>query len=209
LVEKDRHLAQDWKNYPDLRVESADFLELSDEHWLKKTPLAVVSNLPYSSGTAILTRLAKYFSQIPVMVLMFQQEVAERVRAEPSSKHRGSLSLWIQNHWDVRKFLSVPARAFSPAPQVHSEVIVLTARSQPRIQMSDCFSETLEDEKLWETLLKTCFAHRRKMLRSNVPWQNALALSGIDGTKRAEALDWDEWNRLFQAVKQITGSKNS
>jgi 16S rRNA (adenine1518-N6/adenine1519-N6)-dimethyltransferase len=205
LAERDQNLVAEWKGHAGavpFRVESGDFLDLPDERWLGKTPLAVVSNLPYSAGTAILTRLAKHFEQIPVMVLMFQQEVAERVRAEASTPHRGSLSLWIQNRWDVRKLLWVPPKAFSPPPQVNSEVVVLTARSQPRVQMSG-------HEKLWETLLKTCFAHRRKMLRSNVPWQNALELSGIDGTKRAEALDWDEWDRLFQAVRQVTQKQTS
>jgi hypothetical protein len=33
-----------------------------------------------------------------------------------------------------------------------------------------------------------------------------LELSGVDGTKRAEALHWPEWDRLFQAVRQVTDS---
>lgn len=211
LAERDQSFVENWRSHSSgfsFSVEEGDFLDLPEDRWLPEArgfsnePLAVVSNLPYSAGTAILTRLAKYHRHIPVMVLMFQQEVAQRLRAEPSTSHRGSLSIWTQNHWDVRKLLTVPPQAFSPPPQVQSEVVVLTARSQPHVRVEGA-------EKLWENLLKTCFAHRRKMLRSTLPWQNALELGGIDGTKRAEALNWDEWDRLFQAVKQVEGLKSS
>jgi 16S rRNA A1518/A1519 N6-dimethyltransferase RsmA/KsgA/DIM1 with predicted DNA glycosylase/AP lyase activity len=63
----------------------------------------------------------------------------------------------------------------------------------------------------WEALLKTAFAHRRKMLRSSLPepYKNALVRAGLDGTKRAEALSWDEWSRFFQAVqKSFNAEKN-
>lgn len=199
LVEKDRLIAEHWRvNAPSEQVQvfSSDFLLLSHEHWLKSHPLAVVSNLPYSSGTQILIQLARRLNEIPVMVLMFQAEVAQRLRAEVSTPDRGSLSIWIQNRWDVKKIISVKPSAFSPPPQVNSEVVVLTRRAQARIEFPD------EEEKLWEKFLKSTFAHRRKMLRSSFPWQNALALSGVDGKKRAEALDWNEWNQLFQAVRQ-------
>lgn len=201
LVEKDRNLVERWKNSSlPIEIVSGDFLEVPESSWLIAQPLAVVSNLPYSAGTAILNRLARFRAQIPVMTLMFQAEVAQRIRAVPSTKDQGSLSLWIQNHWDVKKLISVPPRAFVPPPQVQSEVIILTRRDQPRVP----FSDDPEGEKIWENLLKTCFAHRRKMLRSILPWRNALAHSGIDGTRRAEALQWDEWNRLFQAVREIS-----
>jgi 16S rRNA (adenine1518-N6/adenine1519-N6)-dimethyltransferase len=205
LVERDPQLAMKWKESPQpggvhLETEMADFLELSEERWLGDGGLGVVSNLPYSSGTAILTRLAKHFNKISVMVLMFQAEVAQRLRAEASTSHRGSLSLWVQNRWDVRKLLAVPPRAFQPPPQVQSEVVLLVPREKPWIQISPA------EERVWEIFLKTAFAHRRKMLRSILPWRNALALADVDGTKRAEALQWQEWDRLFQAVKKTSQS---
>jgi 16S rRNA (adenine1518-N6/adenine1519-N6)-dimethyltransferase len=202
LVERDQKFAAEWKNHKGpfpFQVESQDFLEVPESRWIQKTPLAVVSNLPYSVGTAIVVKLAEQYPSIPVMVLMFQAEVAKRLRAEPSTKERGSLSVWIQNRWDVQKLLHVPPRAFLPPPEVDSEVVVLTRRAEPRIQWGDDPSL----EKLWEKLLKACFAQRRKMLRSVVPWRNALELSGVDGTKRAEALNWQEWDQLFQAVRKV------
>lgn len=197
LSERDRELAAYWKTQG-LRIEEGDFLDLPEERWLIDRPLAVVSNLPYSAGTAILTRLARYYESIPYMVLMFQAEVAERLRAHPDTKAWGSLSIWIQNRWDVKKLCHVPPGAFSPPPDVQSEVVILRARAQPVIQISD--------EKKWESLLKTAFSHRRKMLRSCFRGaehlKKALEISGLDGTKRAEALSWDEWRVLYSAVCQ-------
>ena len=200
LVEKDRKLADFWMEKSGVKVISDDFLNLGKKDYLVHPPLAVVSNLPYSAGTQILIQLAKNYLQIPVMVLMFQAEVARRVRAEPSTSDRGSLSVWIQNRWDVRKLISVKPNDFSPPPKVQSEVVLLSRRESPWIDVLE------HEEALWEKVLKSAFAHRRKMLRSSFPWQNALALSGVDGKKRAEALDWNEWSQLFQAVRQSSSS---
>jgi len=204
ICEMDRELAARWKDdtatLGRVQVLDADFLELTPEQWLSSAPLTVVSNLPYSSGTAIFTRLARDPSKVRGMVLMFQAEVAKRLRAERGVKDWGSLSIWTQNQWDVTKLLTVPPGAFAPPPKVMSEVVVLVPRTEPRIS-----GTTGENEKHWEGLLKACFAHRRKMLRAGLPksgpLRNALELSGVDDTKRAEALDWTEWEKLFRALR--------
>ena len=208
ICERDRDLITLWENSDDRKnagipseVLGGDFMEVPEESWLKETPLAVMSNLPYSAGTAILTRLARHSKSIPVMVLMFQKEVAARLRAEPDTSAWGSLSIWIQNRWDVKKLLSVPPRAFQPPPDVDSEVVVLTARATPRIPST----QDPAREALFESLIKACFAHRRKMLRSGLSahpeFKNALEPAGIAGTLRAEALGWSDWERFLGVLK--------
>jgi 16S rRNA (adenine1518-N6/adenine1519-N6)-dimethyltransferase len=213
LVEKDRALAYEWRGIAaqqaprtfQFSVKEGDFLDLPEQDWLALAPLAIASNLPYSAGTAILTRLARHPDKIPVMVLMFQAEVAARLRAEPGTKAWGSLSIWIQNQWDVRKLCSAPPRAFSPPPDVDSEVVILTRRATPRVHVPS--DEKSQD--LWESLLKAGFAHRRKMLRSGLPpdssFRAALTASGIEPTQRAEALNWGEWARFFGALVKVQG----
>jgi 16S rRNA (adenine1518-N6/adenine1519-N6)-dimethyltransferase len=200
VCEKDPRLVAFWKERGSPEVIEGDFLERAQAEWLRERPLAVVSNLPYSVGTAILTRLAAHWDSIPVMVLMFQAEVAARVRAEVSTRAWGSLSVWIQNRWDVARLLHVKPGAFNPPPEVDSEVVVLRARVEPRIAVGP------EHEALWEQLIRVSFAHRRKMLRSGLPpgpWRNALEVAGVDGTKRAEALSWEEWRSLFEAALKL------
>jgi len=62
-----------------------------------------------------------------------------------------------------------------------------------------------DDRMTWNGLLKLAFQHRRKMIKGNfsgTPWQKALELSGVDPTKRAESLDWEDWIRLWNAVRR-------
>jgi 16S rRNA (adenine1518-N6/adenine1519-N6)-dimethyltransferase len=77
---------------------------------------------------------------------------------------------------------------------VDSEVVVLRRREEPRVAVSS--------EDAWEALLKACFAHRRKMLRSSLSgkYRAALEAAGVDGTKRAEALAWNEWQALLRGL---------
>ena len=136
------------------------------------------------------------------MVLMFQAEVAQRLRADPDTRAWGSLSIWIQNRWNVRKLISVKPGAFNPPPKVDSEVLVFERREQPRIQIPN----DPKTEAQWESLLKATFSQRRKMLRSVLkPYpvlRNALELSQVDDTKRAEALSWEEWAKLWECLSK-------
>jgi 16S rRNA (adenine1518-N6/adenine1519-N6)-dimethyltransferase len=215
IVEKDRNYAAEWVDRTRLsdRVEviEADFLDVTPEKFLGVSPLVVVSNLPYSAGTAILQELARFPREIPAMVLMFQAEVAARLRAAPGDKAWGSLSLWMQNRWDIGKLLAVPPSAFAPPPDVNSEIVVLEARPNLRVPCPPCpnpeFNEKwLSDwESNWEKLIRIPFLHRRKMLRSGLPkdsiWKAALEEAGIDGTRRAEDLEWSDWERWLTAVQ--------
>jgi 16S rRNA (adenine1518-N6/adenine1519-N6)-dimethyltransferase len=176
LAERDSELIALWEErarqgvgFP-LRVEGGDFVELPEERWLTDAPIAVASNLPYSAGTAITVRLARHFDKIPVMVLMFQAEVARRLRAEQGSKEWGSLSVWIQNRWDVTKLVAVPPGAFAPPPDVDSEVVVLRRRAEPRVPVP----HDAKGEELWDSLLRVSFAHRRKMLRVRAAFERPL-----------------------------------
>lgn len=204
IIEKDHAFAADWttKIGPTgpAEVIDSDFTDLPTERWLKEDRLVVVSNLPYSAGTAIFTQLAQQDARIPAMVLMFQKEVAERLLAPPSTPDRGSLSVWTQNRWDVARLIDVPPGAFRPPPQVDSTVVVCRARKEPRIPGTQQGAQA----DLWQKLLKIAFTHRRKMLRSGLPatgpWRGALEASGVDPTLRPEALDWPEWKKLFLAL---------
>ncbi len=214
IVEKDARLADEWveqgKKIPRVEVITADFLDVESSIYLSTEPLVVVSNLPYSAGTAILQELATHPTLIPSMVLMFQAEVAARLRATPGEKAWGSLSLWMQNLWDIKKLLSVPPSAFIPPPDVNSEVVVLHARKARKIKPAGAVSaeELAHWDTQWEKLIRIPFLHRRKMLRSGLPkgsvWKEALENAGIDGTRRAEDLEWSDWQNWMNALHSLT-----
>lgn len=176
LSERDREFAANWRvrvhMEKDLEVAEGDFLELPESTWLARTPLAVASNLPYSAGTAIVVRLAEHPDKIPIMVLMFQAEVAYRLRAEPGTKSWGSLSIWIQNHWEVKKLCAVPPGAFAPPPDVDSEVVVLTPRAKPFVELGKPRKSENSGNRFSRPLSRIaarCFAPA-SLSRSETPW---------------------------------------
>lgn len=199
VAERDRELINFWK--PESRITQlleGDFLDHSEEVLVSLGKIVVVSNLPYSAGTAIVVKLCEHPLQIPEMVLMFQAEVAKRLYAVASTPDRGSLSLYIQNEWDVKRLLVAKPEAFNPPPKVMSEVVTLKRRESPFIPLPN-----EEARKKWNALLKAAFLHRRKMLRANFNgtiWKTALEKSGVDPTLRAEALEWKDWIALWQSA---------
>jgi len=197
IAERDRELIAYWK--PETRfaaILEGDFLDQTDEKLKAIGPMVIASNLPYSAGTAIVIRLCKMTDQISEMVLMFQAEVAKRIYSPASTPDRGSLSLFIQNDWEVERLLVVKPDAFKPPPKVMSEVISLKRRTEPKIKL-----DSEQKHIAWNDLLKTAFKHRRKMLRGNFSgsaWQAAFVASGVDPTKRAESLEWEDWIQIWK-----------
>jgi len=193
LVEKDPKLIDFWnqENLPGVRVLGQDFLDVPEFHL--PSSYAVVSNLPYSVGTAIARRLLAFQKKPLFLVLMFQKEVAERFSAALGHKGRGSLSVWTQNLWQAHSALQVPPEAFDPPPQVESEVVVFTPRKEVRVEGSETFPD------LWDLLLRTAFKQPRKMIRSNFkgPLAHCLDESGVDGALRPHLLAWEDWQKLF------------
>ncbi len=195
LAERDRDLIELWQG--ESRVEKilkGDFLDQTDEELSVLGKFLVVSNLPYSAGTAIVVKLAE-MKQIPEMILMFQAEVAKRLYAEASTPDRGSLSLYIQNEWEVEKLMRVDPKAFNPPPKVMSEVVRLKRREVAQIPLAGP-----EDRADLNDLLKQSFKHRRKMLKGNLTgtkWQKGLEEGGVNPSLRAEALQWEDWIKIW------------
>lgn len=150
-------------------------------------PRAVIANLPYNVGTAMLIKWLKEISQdtsnYESLTLMFQKEVVNRIVAQEGSKHYGRLSVLCQWLCEVTPCFELPAKAFTPPPKVDSSVVKLV----PRAKRADC-----EIAKL-EKVTAAAFGQRRKMLRSSLkslhPQPEAwLEKCGIDPTLRAEVL---------------------
>jgi 16S rRNA (adenine1518-N6/adenine1519-N6)-dimethyltransferase len=129
---------------------------------------------------------------------MLQQEVAQRLWAEPGSKRYGRLSVLAQWQCEVYPVLDVPPESFTPPPKVMSSVVRLQPRAQPAF--------VAEFVRL-EALLGAAFGQRRKMLRSALKgWvaepEAVLQAAGIDPTRRAETLHLAEFGALLKAAGQ-------
>ncbi len=119
----------------------------------------VVGNFPYNISSQILFKVLDWKMQVPVMIGMFQKEVAQRVVSKPGTKVYGILSVLVQAYYDVEYLFDVSPGCFNPPPKVMSGVIRLRRKENP--------VQTASDKKL-SLLVKTAFNQRRKMLRNAV-----------------------------------------
>ena len=179
-----------------LRVIEGDALKL-DLDALLGEPYAVVANLPYNVGTALLVRWLggePWPPQWTSLTLMFQLEVAQRIVAKPGSGAYGRLAVLAQWRSAARLAMKVHRSAFTPPPKVMSAVVHLTPDEQPE----GVSARTLE------RVTEAAFGQRRKMLRQSLKGLpgaiEALEEFGIDSTRRAETLAIAEFVALARAL---------
>ncbi len=179
-----------------LRILEADALQV-DEAAEAGQGAHIVANLPYNVGTFLLVRWLSGDQWPPwwkSLALMFQQEVAERITAQPGSGAYGRLSVLAQWRSDARLALKVHRSAFVPPPKVMSAVVHITPVAAP----AGVRSATLEE------LTAAAFGQRRKMLRRSLLSMpgalDALAAADIDPERRAETLTVDEFVDLARRI---------
>lgn len=176
-------------HYPALspRLIEGDFLRFDLAAYFSGS-FALIGNFPYNISTQILFRLLEFRQSIPVMVGMFQKEVAERVVSGPGNRDYGILSVLLQPWYEMEYLFTVPESAFVPPPRVKSAVIRLTRNTRSTLQC---------DEEFFRLLVKTGFNQRRKTLRNALrpllppDYQHIPYLD-----KRAEALSWQQFEEL-------------
>lgn len=184
-----------------LSVLEADALK-HDLTALCPAPRHIVANLPYNVATPLLVGWLRQGSAWERMTLMFQQEVAERICAEPNSAHYGRLGVLSQWCAQCAIVMTLPPGAFSPPPAVWSAVVSITPHAaQPEPALF----------KAMERVTAAAFGQRRKMLRGSLKSLNGEALlaeTGIDGTRRAETLSIAEFD-LLARTHQALSQKNA
>jgi 16S rRNA (adenine1518-N6/adenine1519-N6)-dimethyltransferase len=148
----------------------------------------LVGNFPYNISTQIVFKVLDWKEQVPVMVGMFQKEVAERIAAKPHSKAYGILSVLAQAFYDVTYLFDVPPSAFNPPPKVDSGVIMFKRKTT--------FPE-MASEKSFYHIVKMAFGQRRKMLRNPLkPYFTPAQLEDPIFMKRAENLTYEDYTAL-------------
>lgn len=118
---------------------------------------SIIGNFPYNISSQILFRILEWKGQVPVVVGMFQKEVAQRIAARPGNKTYGILSVLVQAFYEVEYLFEVGEKCFTPPPKVKSAVI--------RMKYSGNTYE-IADEKRFFMLVKAAFNQRRKILRN-------------------------------------------
>lgn len=176
-------------HYPGLapRLFHADFLE-ADLGVILQGPFSLIGNFPYNISSQILFRVLEYKNRIPVVVGMFQKEVAERIASGPGNRDYGILSVLLQPWYDIEYLFSVGEQDFIPPPRVKSGVIRMIRNNRKHLRC---------DEDFFRRLVKTGFGQRRKTLRNALrpllpPDFTAIPYLDL----RAEALSWQQFEEL-------------
>jgi 16S rRNA (adenine1518-N6/adenine1519-N6)-dimethyltransferase len=173
LIELDHVIAEYWRKQ-DLPVLEVDALQIDWSQFYSDKKLVFVSNLPYQISSSIVIDRSLEDRGVEHMVLMFQKEVAQRIRAAAKSEHYGLLSVIAQTFWKTEMVTEAGPRDFLPPPRVASRVLAFSRITSP-----------VGNRKAFLSFVKTSFAQRRKLLKSN--------LSGILSQKKLTESELVQW----------------
>ncbi len=170
-----------------------DFLQLPLEKVYNGAQYNVIGNFPYNISSQILFRIDKYKDIVPLVIGMFQKEVAERIASEPGSKVYGVTSVLLQASFHTKVLFKVSPGSFFPAPKVTSAILLLERKKDYNIPC---------DVSLFKTIVKGSFNQRRKMLRNTLkPHIKDEALYNLDVmTKRPEHLSLEDFIELTNTI---------
>ena len=150
----------------------------------------VVANLPYAIATPWLDGVL--CGPLPArLVLMLQQEAAQRYAAQPGTKSFGAISVFLQAAYELAPGHKVGPGCFHPRPDVDSYLINLIRRPTPHV-----FAPGVKK------LVRACFQQRRKqigsLLRLHAPAHAAaarelLSAAGLSEQARPEQIPVAWW----------------
>ena len=173
--------------YPQIKdkIIHEDFLNIAVPF---ENEFIVIGNFPYNISTQIVFKVVEWKAQVPIMIGMFQKEVAQRIASKPNSKVYGIMSVLVQAFFEVDYLFDVPPESFNPPPKVMSGVI--------RLRRKDTVV-AMKSEKALFILVKAAFNQRRKMLRNAVRGLfDETVLAEEIFSKRAEQLSMEDFATL-------------
>ena len=193
------------EDYDNIELINGDILKTDLNEIISKYPdknIKMVANLPYYITTPIIMNIIENHIKIDSVTVMIQKEVAYRMKAKPSTKEYGSLSLSVQYSCEPYLAANVPNNCFMPRPNVDSAVIRLKLLDKPAIEV--------KDEKFLFEFIKAAFSQRRKTLVNCIFSSKIVKLdkeeigkllveNGFDEKVRGETLSLEQYGKLADA----------
>lgn len=201
LIELDSHFAEVW------RSRGADVIEQDALRWDWKVcavnPAPVlISNLPYQISSSIVIERCLDSVSLSGMILMFQKEVADRIRAAIRTVDYGILSVMAQTFWKVELLAGLGRADFIPQPKVNSQVLLF----RPLEPQSEIL-KTAAGKTKYLKFIKMCFQQRRKYLKTNLRTgyseaqiHQAFQQLGVSEQVRAEEIRVAQFQLLFEIL---------
>jgi 16S rRNA (adenine1518-N6/adenine1519-N6)-dimethyltransferase len=172
-----------------------------DFHSLAKTldrRLIVMGNLPYNISSQVLVKLIEARQHVNRAILMFQKELARRIKAGPGNKDYGRLTVMLSYCAEIKSIATIASSLFYPAPKIDSEVV--------EVNFNILRPYPPHNEAMLFQVIKAAFGNRRKTLKNALSASGlqidpqialqALTAAGIDPGRRAETLAVSEFVAL-------------
>lgn len=169
-------------------IKIGDFLKADvskDISGKKYEKLYVVANLPYYITTPIIMKFVEERVLPDKFVIMVQKEVAHRLSAKAGTRDYGSLTVFLNYYYDIKKLFDVSRNCFVPKPNVDSAIVEMKLKKD-RLEVIDL--------ELFNSLVKDSFLYKRKTIRNNLKYydleviESVLKEYGFDLSVRAESL---------------------
>ncbi len=186
------------ENISGVQILQQDILKTDIRDIAKNDTLIIIGNIPYNISSQILFHLIQARDVLSKAVLMFQHELAQRIIAQPGTKHRSRLSAVAQYAAKVKHIMTIGPQCFFPRPGVSSTVLCFDfTKGKP-------FAPDMDSVVF--AVIKAAFSQRRKSLK-NAMTSRELGLDSqtvllildraeIDPGRRAETLSVEDFMRI-------------
>lgn len=188
-----------FENEKRLKLIKADVLKINIDEEIEKyekekkknfRSVKVVANLPYYITSPILFKLLEQSNRIDEIIVMVQNEVADRISATVGTKDYGILTVMMDFYAECKKEIVVPMDSFIPSPKVTSAVI--------RIKKVKKYDNV--DENIFSELIHKSFANRRKKMLNSLSNNNFYGLSKEEIKNILESCNLDEFVRAEEVA---------
>ena len=183
-----------------LRLIEGDAAEMDWGVLLEGADWVCAANLPYNVGTGLVIEMLRHPERFRRLVVMLQEEVAQRILAPVDHRHRGSLSVYCQSRATVSRVVRVPPGAFHPPPKVKSAVIRLDLHPVEQVEPARLALE--------EKVVRIGFSAPRKMVRKSLSTGYskpavavALEAAGVDTRARPANLTRQQWAAVARVLE--------
>jgi 16S rRNA (adenine1518-N6/adenine1519-N6)-dimethyltransferase len=199
-VEIDESLIPFLQNIERVTVVHDDIRNINLADLARQKRLRVVGNLPYYISTPILSFLLENGRFIHDMVLMFQEEVADRIVAKRSESEYSLMSVLSQYYCEIDRGFRITRNCFVPRPDVDSRILKFRIQTGWKLEFS-----------VYHDFLVKAFSQRRKKLRNNLlrtleitpeRLDSIFAEMGIGENDRAENLTPSQYERLILETRK-------
>ena len=189
-------------DYNNVHVIYDDFLNrdiVSDIKEYNYKNIYFVANIPYYITTPIIEKIIDSKIDFNGVSVMVQKEVADRFSSHVKTKEYSSITVFLNYYFDIKKLLFVSRNAFTPKPNVDSEVISLSRKENRRV---------VNNEELFFKLVRDSFRFKRKNIRNNLKNYDLKIIEDVlnkydkNLTSRAEELELDVFIDLANALSK-------